>query len=113
MKICLIFESLLLKQALELFLREKTTTLWGCDIILADHPVKTDKPFFLVGSDANCDIRTPFTQAKLLIALQKIEKVIKPQIIYADPATDGNDIATQIKSLCDDFAQKLIELVKK
>ncbi len=72
MKISIICDSLLLKNSLEIFLKDNITTYKNSDIVLSDKKIDIDKPLFLIGSFEDADIAVPFSKSSLLIGLEKV-----------------------------------------
>jgi len=73
-KISVICDSLLLKNSLEIFLKDYITTYKNSDIVLSDKKLDIDKPLVLVGSFEEADIVVPFSRSSLLLGLEKSYK---------------------------------------
>jgi len=74
MKIAILCDSLLLKNSLEIFLKDYISSYKNCDIVISDKKIDTDKLLAIISSSSDADIKKPFSKSSLLIDLKKIYK---------------------------------------
>ncbi len=72
MKISIICDSLLLKNSLEIFLKEYITSYKNCNLLISDKKIDTEKLLVVVNSSNEADIKIPFSKSSLLIDLKNI-----------------------------------------
>ncbi len=72
MKISILCDSLLLKNSLEIFLKDYIVVYKNCDLVISDRNIDTDKYLAIVNSSEKADITVPFSKTSLLSDLKKI-----------------------------------------
>ncbi len=120
MKIAILCDSLLLKNSLEIFLKDYMSSYKNCDIVISDKKIDTDKLLAIISSDSNADIKKPFSKSSLLMDLKKIynqkENDKNDQIKNLDNKKNKKDLwllTRKIDKLTLDFRENLIDLIKE
>ncbi len=72
MKISVSCDSLLLKNSLEIFLKDHIVVYKNCDLVISDKDINTDKCLVVINSSEKADITVPFSKTSLLSDLKKI-----------------------------------------
>ncbi|RUM62589.1 MAG: hypothetical protein DSZ03_06450 [Sulfurimonas sp.] len=73
MRIAVQCTSPLLQRSLEMFLQPHLSSLKQCDVVLRDYKVDDEEPRSLyIASSDDADIKKPFSQTELTLALQKM-----------------------------------------
>lgn len=70
MKIANICKSILLKKALDIFLKDYIFVYKNCDFVISDNPMEGEKPLFLISFGDDGDLKIPFTKEALLNKLE-------------------------------------------
>ena len=91
MKIALICNSLLLKKALEFYLKDNISTMKECDFVISDKGVNVDKPLFLIGKSKESHLKTPFIKSDLKIAIKNFFNSLKEKKVVELPQLNKND----------------------
>ncbi len=123
MKIAILCDSLLLKNSLEIFLKDYICSYKNCDIVISDKKIDTDKLLVIISSDSNADIKKPFSKSSLLMDLKKIynqkENDKNDQTKKPDKKKDKKNkkdlwlLTRKIDKLTLDFRENLIDLIKE
>lgn len=88
MKVAVQCDSPLMQRSLELFLEGHLSSRRQCDILIRDKNISDDEyPTFIISSEANTDLRKPFSKAQLLDSLHtKLEALRTPNALQASLA---------------------------
>jgi len=117
MKISILCDSLLLKNSLEIFLKDYIASYKNCDIVISDKKIQTDKYIVLINSSKEADIQIPFSKSTLLMDLKKIyENSIlgKNKIVtYEDSEKMIWKLERKIDKLTLDFRENLINTIRE
>ncbi len=119
MKIAILCDSLLLKNSLEIFLKDYISSYKNCDIVISDKKIDTDKLLAIISSSNDADIKKPFSKSSLLIDLKKIYKKENNKISQIDKLDNKKDkkdlwlLTRKIDKLTLDFRENLINLIKE
>jgi len=108
MKIALACDSLLLTKTLEIFLKKHITTYKKCDFVVSDKNIEVEKPIFVISNKSE-DLKSPFSQASLMIELDKFYDTIYPKL--GNDTTNKNDIKEKINSLIEKFKEDLMDIL--
>lgn len=114
LKVAVVCDSVLLKNSLEIFLRDRLSDFSNADVILTDRKFECEKPVLLVSNIADADIKKPFGKAKLLSILENFEKEMEVKKELFEPKQDvevSKSFEEQIRELTKDFSERLIEIV--
>ncbi len=118
MKVAIVCRSLLLSQALELFLKGKIVSRQACDFIISDEQQNDHKPSFYIASSGG-HLAPPFTKSALMIALEKFyhETFKKSSKELENTPSSTHEIPEileeKIVALTERFRQELIETLKE
>ena len=119
MKVAVECRSALLQKSLELFLDKYLTRVNKCDILIRDEQCREDARCFYIGSDADADLKKPFSKAQLILALEKryaneeheIE-VQKESVAMPEKSIDFEILEKRIETLTQEYQANIIRAVK-
>lgn len=113
MKIAIECHSILLKKALQLFLRQFIVPLKQCEIVIADYDVNLPKPTFFIGTP-RANLSKPFSKEMLLEAIKEFYAfTCKPQVAPSQPLKLEAKLEQKIEHLTQEFSQNLIAVIKE
>jgi len=101
-------KSVLLESALKNILKNHVTTYNECNVILADQSLEIDKPYLLISSKENSDIKKPFTRSSLMLHLEKFSK---SNISYKDLSLP-KELENEIDKVVNNFSQQIAQIIK-
>lgn len=108
MKIALECQSILLKKALNIFLKPSIVSKKHCDFVICDYEGKFECPVFFINT-ASAHIKKPFSKDELL---EKIEEFYILTCKHDNKQKDDN-LELEIESLAKDFSTKLVNIIRK
>ncbi len=76
MKISLECKDLIIKKALELFLKEHLVMKKDCDFIISDEKISTQKPLFIIAKNSPF-LSLPFSKEALMNSLNEFDSALK------------------------------------
>lgn len=118
MKLAIVCQSLLLENALKLFLKPYIVPFKQSDFIVCDYKIESDKPQFRVKSPES-NIAFPFSKSALLLSLEKFSKAIEVSAKndeLAKPLQNSPDFSTleeKLNQICNQFNQQIIQTIKE
>lgn len=110
MKIALECRSLLLRQALEKFLKSYLCSQDEADFLIADRPIAASKPVFLIGSYEEAHLRKPFSCSQLL---HHLETFAKHHFRPVSGEKKNEKMARDIRHETDRFVANLINIIRQ
>ena len=121
MKIALICNSLLLKKALEFYLKDYISTMKECDFVVSDKEIDVDKPLFLIGKTKDSHLKTPFIKSDLKIAIKKFFNSLKEKKIVELPkeinktakTRNIQELERRLQALTNRYQNDLIKTIRE
>ncbi|WP_457595828.1 hypothetical protein [Hydrogenimonas sp.] len=115
MRVCIDCRSRLLAESLERFLGGMVAGEKGCDLIVADHPLSSDKPVFRIGLDEEADLRKPFSRSQLMIRLEEFwEKERAKRLSREFTIEEGEPgLEERIEEATRRFVEEIVRIVKE
>lgn len=95
----------ILQRTLELFLKDRATSVQDCDFVISDEPQSSVKPLFLIGEGG--DLTLPFSKSALLSKLEDFQGELKRDFSEYDTAE------AEICALFDEFKARIIEILRR
>lgn len=111
MKIALVCNSVLLNEALKIFLKPYLTNLKDANIVVSDQKLDIDKPVFIINNTKHAHLQKPFSMSHLIIAIENFYKENKVMDKYS--FEDDKVLQYELEVLVKDFTDKLYKLIKE
>jgi len=108
-------DSLLLQNSLEIFLRDYLSSYKQCEMVVSDKKRDIKKPFVIINSSKDADIKVPFSKSSLLLDLQNIyQKNLKKNGIQDNNLQKNNlwKLERKIDKLTLEFRENLIKTIR-
>ncbi len=117
MKVAVQCASPLLQKSLEIFLKPYLSSIKQCDVVLRDRKIEDDEyQSIYISTDADADIKKPFSPAELKLALHKvINKKSEIAQIAQSLNSDVKDfelLEAQIDHLTQEYKENILSTVK-
>lgn len=103
MKVAVKCNSILLDNALNIFLKPSLTSVKHCDFVVTDGKIKCEKPLFIIGKH----IKKPFSKEELLSTLADFSQKENPKV-----SKENGILEKKIEDLTKKFSQDLVNLIK-
>ncbi|WP_457595150.1 hypothetical protein [Hydrogenimonas sp.] len=113
MKIALSCRSILLEKSLRKFLDTHLVPDHEAELIVADHPVQTDKPVLRIGADHEADLNKPFSRSRLMIKLEEKLQAGRTKEAITHFAIEEESLDEKIARAAQRFAEELTEIIKE
>ena len=121
MKVALACRSVLLEQSLGKFLKNRLVPLDEAELLITDHPMRSDRPTFRIGTDRDADLQKPFSRSQLMIRLEeKMHRLLQKEKIdslaeEADPISEKSQksLEEKIEVLTRRFVTELTHTIKE
>lgn len=113
MKVAIICSSVLLKQALSIFLKDYVSSYKSCDFVICDKKINIEKPSFIIGNFEGSNLPIPFGKTNLIITLERYFKQLKQSQKPKDKkAINFEELEDKIALACKKFEQEIIQIIK-
>ena len=110
-KVCLSCKSLTLNASLKRMLKDFLVPEKQAQFIITDYHIESDKPYLYISKEQDADIIKPFTNASLLLALERFSQ--KLNFVEANTTPKQNKALRQaIKVMQARHQQELMELIQ-
>ncbi len=113
MKIALSCRSVLLEKSLRKFLAGYIVDGDDADLIVSDHPIKSDKELLRIGSDDGADLSKPFSRSRLMIKIEEKLQASKSKKAIKSFQIEEESLEEKIHAAANRFAEELIRIVKE
>jgi hypothetical protein len=110
MKIALVCNSVLLNEALKIFLKPYLTSLKDANIIISDQKLDIDKPVFIINNKPEAHLQKPFSMSHLLLSVESFYK--DNRVVDRYSFQDDKQLQYELEVLVKDFTDKLYHLIK-
>ena len=111
LKVYLRCQSLTLNASLQRMLKDFLVPEQEAQFIITDHHIEADKPYLYISRDQDADIVKPFTNASLLLALERFSQKLNFTQANTTPKPD-KELSQAIKALQARQQQELMELIQ-
>ncbi len=113
MKIALSCRSILLEKSLRKFLEAYLVPDHEADLIIADHPMNSEKPMLRIGADHEADLSKPFSRSRLMIKLEEKLRADRTKEAVTRLAIEEEGLEEKIARAAQRFAEELTEIIKE
>lgn len=111
MKIALECQSVLLKKALDIFLKPFIVSKKQCDFIVCDYESNFKYPAFQIDTKT-AHIKKPFSKDELIEKLEEFYILTCKHEKNSSKKVSNSVLEEEIENLTKDFSQKLVNLIK-
>lgn len=108
MKVVVDCECIMMQRSLELFLEKYLDNFENANVVVSDTKKECDKPLFFINENSPY-LNLPFGKDELLYALEEFSFAVKNSYV----AEDNETLESKISSLCNDFRDRLINVIKE
>ncbi len=113
MKIALSCRSILLEKSLGKFLDDHLVPEQEAELIVTDHPLRSEKPVLRIGTDSEADLGKPFSKSRLMIKIEEKLQADRTKEAIRHFAIEEESLEEQIERAAHEFAQELIKIFKE